>query len=160
MPNVICNTSPLQYLYQINCLEILPALAGTVIVPEAVREELAVGLDRGLNLPKVDEYEWIILRSPKNQPVLPLSADLGSGEAEVVALALEIPDSLVILDDRLGRRSAELMQIPLTGTLGLLLDAKKKGFIKEISSLLDRLDQLRFHISSETRRAVLELAEE
>jgi predicted nucleic acid-binding protein len=92
--------------------------------------------------------------------VLPLAADLGRGEAAVLALALESPDAVVILDDGLGRRSAELLGIRLTGTLGLLLDARKKGLIVSIAPVLDVLDQLRFRVSPATRAAVLKLAGE
>ena len=55
---------------------------------------------------------------------------------------------------------AELLGIPLTGTLGLLLDAKKKGLISAVLPFLDELDRLRFRVSPVTRIAVLKLAGE
>jgi predicted nucleic acid-binding protein len=70
--------------------------------------------------------------------VLPLAADLGRGEASVLALALESPYAVVILDDALGRRAAELLGVRMTGTLGLLLDAKKRGLIPHILPLLGK----------------------
>ena len=60
MPDtVISDTSPLQYLHQAGCLAILPNLYGTVIVPEDVARELAVGAERGVSLPDVDRLDWI-----------------------------------------------------------------------------------------------------
>jgi predicted nucleic acid-binding protein len=85
---------------------------------------------------------------------------LGRGESSVLALALESKSPLVILDDGLGRRAAELLRIPLTGTLGLLLDAKKTGLVPAVMPLLNQLDRLRFRVSTTTRAAVLKLAGE
>lgn len=75
-------------------------------------------------------------------------------------LALESPGSVAILDDALARRVAEVLEISFTGTLGVLLDAKKAGLIQELRPLLDRLQALRFRLSSQTRTAVLRRAGE
>ena len=53
-----------------------------------------------------------------------------------------------------------MLGIRLTGTLGILLDAKKKGLIPAVSPVLDELDRLRFRVSPVTRAAVLKLAGE
>jgi predicted nucleic acid-binding protein len=103
---------------------------------------------------------WVVIRQPVSAPALPLAADLGRGEAAVLALALESQDAVVILDDGVGRQAAELLGIRLTGTLGLLLDARKKGLIPKISPVFDELDRLRFRVSPATRAAVLKLAGE
>ena len=77
-----------------------------------------------------------------------------------MALALESSDPIAVLDDALARRVAEALAIPLTGTLGILLDAKRAGLVPTIMPLLDELHALRFRIHPETRAAVLKLAEE
>ena len=160
MPDFICNTSPLQYLHQLGRIDILPALTGRVIVPVPVMAELADGRALGWDVPDVGDFPWVSTRQPVSAPALPLAADLGKGEAAVLALALESQDAIVILDDGVGRRAAELLGIRMTGTLGLLLDARKKGLILRISPLLDELDRLRFRVSPATRAAVLKLAGE
>lgn len=160
MPDAICNTSPLQYLHQIGQLDLLPRLAGSVVVPNAVCDELDAGLAQGIELPKVTALPWIHRRDPISAPALPLAADLGPGESAVLALALETPGSSVILDDALGRRAAELLGIPFTGTLGLLLSAKKMNLIAAVAPILDHLTELRFRLSPSTRTAVLRLADE
>ena len=91
MTNVICNTSPFQYLHQIGQLHILPALAGKIIVPPAVVEELAVGRVAGVDLPDLLQLDWVMVQSPAGQSALPLISDLGAGESEVLMLALESP---------------------------------------------------------------------
>ena len=160
MPEVICNTSPLQYLHQLGLLHILPALAGEVVVPVAVDEELAIGRKAGVSLPDPKTLSWVSLRRPKSQPALPLIHDLGPGETEVLMLALETSDPVVVLDDALARRLAETLKLRLTGTVGLLLDAKRAGLIETVGPSLDRLQALRFRLSSQTRAAVLRLAGE
>ena len=50
MPNVIADTSPIQYLYQTNLLDLLPQIYGYIIIPQAVVDELAEGLALGVSL--------------------------------------------------------------------------------------------------------------
>jgi predicted nucleic acid-binding protein len=124
LPEVICNTSPLQYLYQLDLLSILPALAGTVWVPPAVVDELAVGRAAGVRVPDPETLPWVKVRRPVGEVALPLVNDLGPGETEVLMLALELRGAVVVLDDGLARQVAETLRLPLTGTLGLLLDGQ------------------------------------
>jgi predicted nucleic acid-binding protein len=141
-------------------LHLLPSLAGKIIIPQAVAAELAAGKKAGVDLPDIAGQAWLTLRTPVSVAALPLVTDLGPGESQVLALALELPGSLVIMDDLLARRVAETLHIPLTGTLGVLLAAKRNGLIRDIASILDMLQDLRFRVSSATRAAVLKLAEE
>lgn len=160
MSDVICNTSPIQYLHQLQLLHILPALAGRVIIPPAVVEELSQGRTSGINLLDVNVLKWVEIRRPVSELAVPLVTDLGSGETEVLMLALEMREAVVVLDDDLARRVAETLGLRLTGTLGLLLDAKKAGLIPAIAPLLDQLQTLRFRVVPHTRVAVLKLAGE
>lgn len=160
MPEIICNTSPLQYLHQLELLSILPKLSGKVIVPPAVVGELAAGIKRGMNLPDVSVLEWVVIRRPISTMALSLINDLGPGETEVLMLAIESFDPIVILDDGLARQVAELRGIRLTGTLGLLIDAKKAGLIPAVKPVLDQLDALQFRLALHTRLAVLKLVGE
>lgn len=77
MPEVVVNTSPMQYLFQTGLLEILRALYGTVVLPEAVQMELAEGRSRGVALPDPTSMSWITIRSVRNRALLPLVTDLG-----------------------------------------------------------------------------------
>ena len=160
MLEVVCDTSPLQYLYQIELLDLLPALASRVFVPPAVQEELSVGRSLGFKVPAVEHLSWVAVRQPASHQAIPLIHDLGPGETEVLLLTLESPGMIAVLDDALARRVAGVLEIPFTGTLGLLLDAKKVGLVPAIRPLLDNLHSLRFRISPGTRAAVLKLAGE
>lgn len=161
MPEVICNTSPLQYLHQLGLLHILPALNDSIIVPLAVVTELSQGRQLGYDLPDIETISWITIHTLTNSSLLPhITDDLGSGETEVLALALEISDTVVVLDDALGRLAAKKLSIHFTGTLGLLLDAKKISLLDTIAPRLDQLQALGFRLSPQTHRLILNLANE
>jgi len=160
LPDVIRNTSPLQYLYQVELLHVLHALAGHIVIPPAVAEELWTGWIVGVSLPDPTTLDWVTVRRPTSTAAVPLVTDLGPGEAEVLMLALESRDAVVILDDALARRAAAMLGLRVTGTLGLLLDAKRAGLIPAIAPILDQLHALRFRLASHTRIAVLALAGE
>jgi len=160
MPEVVVNTSPLQYLFQLGLLDLLPALYGQVFIPEAVVRELSAGRTRGVSLPDLSSTPWLTVHPLTSRAVLPLAAGLGRGEREVLALALELAEPLVILDDSLARRFALRLNLPLTGTLGLLLKAKQVGRIDQLGSTLRRLQDLGFRLDEGTRKSILKLAQE
>ncbi|MEW6367553.1 MAG: DUF3368 domain-containing protein [Acidobacteriota bacterium] len=160
MAETICNTSPIQYLYQLGLLDLLKQLCGSIVVPPAVVDELAVGRGLGVSLPDLAAIEWVTIRRPVSEKALPLLTDLGPGEAEVLMLGLETRGAVVVLDDALARELATSHRLPLKGTLGVLLDAKEAGLIEEVKPLLDRLHDLRFRLAPHTRAAVLKLAGE
>lgn len=160
MREVISNTSPLQYLYQAELLDLLPALYGTVVVPSGVADELAAGRALGLALPDPKTLPWARVRVATDVALLRIVADLDRGEREVLAIAKQVSDPLAILDDGLARRYARLLGVPFTGTLGVLLKAKSTGLLARVSPVLDRLEALRFRFDAQTRAEVLKLANE
>ena len=160
MPVVICNTSPIQYLYQADVLELLPALTGQVYIPEAVVAELEEGQRRNVLLPALEDLSWLVVRPVRDRTLLPLVTHLGDGEKEVLALGLETQDPLLLLDDRDARRYARTLGLEITGTLGLLLRAKERGILNAVQPVLDRLQSLRFRLDVRTRQMVLKRAGE
>lgn len=160
MPEVVCNTSPLQYLHQIGQLSIIPALVRSIVVPPAVQVELEAGIAKGLDLPQLDNLQWVRIQAPIGAKAASLITDLGPGESQVLMLALETPGSIALLDDALARRVATAKGIPIKGTLGLLLDAKHAGHLPILKPSLDRLQDLGFRTAQHTRDAVLKLAGE
>ena len=160
MPEVIVDTSPLQYLHQLGLLDLLPDLYGEIQIPESVVREIAAGRALGVALPELTTLPWIKIRRVVGLAVLPLVSDLGAGEREVLALALEADHPLVVLDDALARRVARRLDLALTGTLGLLLKAKQAGRIARLEPLLERLEALNFRLDPYTRLSVLRLAGE
>lgn len=86
--------------------------------------------------------------------------DLGAGETEVLMLVRERADAIAVIDDKLARVIAENLGIKFTGTLGILVEAKRAGLIDSVGSLLDRLQELRFRVSPSVRALILREAGE
>jgi len=160
MREVISNTSPLQYLHQLDLLDLLPTLYSEVLVPYAVVREIEAGRSLGVALPVLETLPWLRVQEVANAALLPVLSDLGAGEREVLALALEQSNPLVILDDSFARRFARRLELPLTGTLGLLLRGKEMGRIDLVKPYLDRLEALHFRLDQRTRSDVLAVAGE
>jgi predicted nucleic acid-binding protein len=136
---VIVNTSPLLYLYQVNRLELLQQLYGMITVPPAVPQELETGKRQGVDVPEVNSIEWIQIRPVASATIIPAVIDLGQGEAEVIALGLENPGSLLVFDDSLARRIADLYRLKYTGTLGVLVKAKQSGYLSAVAPVINML---------------------
>lgn len=137
---VVSNTSPLIALDQIGHLQLLKQLFSQLLIPPAVRREIQ---------PKPNLEDWIIERSLQ-QPIGPqiLGASLGNGESEAVALALEVSADLLIIDERPGRRLAEMLGVPVIGTLGILLASKRRGYLPLVKPSVDALIALGFRVAA------------
>ena len=157
---VISDTTPIQYLHQAGRLDLLRKLYSSISVPEGVVAELAAGRAQGVSLPDLDRHDWIQGQAAPHLGVLPLAADLGRGEREVLSLALERPGALALLDDDLARHFAKHLEIAFTGTLGVLLKAKVAGHLDAVRPVLEHLQSLGFWLDPATRKAVLEIARE
>jgi len=160
MPDVICNTTPLQYLHQMGCLQLLPQLYQQLIVPEAVVDELRQGELQGMDVPSLGALEWVSVQTVSFVDLRRVPAGLDAGEREVLALALGKADPLLILDDAAARNQARVLGIPFTGTVGVLMKAKRTGLISAIRPRLDQLDRAEFYLRPEVRGQVLELTGE
>ena len=157
---VICNTSPLLYLHQVGQLNLLPQLYGDVVIPPAVEKELLVGAKKGIDVPDTSRLPWLKMRPLADSTLLPAIVDLGPGEAEVLALGLAHPNCLLILDDQLGRQIARLNNLTYTGTVGLLIKAKREGFLPAIAPVLDELQRTNIWLDKALIQLVLAEANE
>lgn len=157
---VIVNTSPLLYLHQIHHLELLRELYTTVLVPTAVVHELAEGMRKGVDVPEPTGISWMTVLSTRDRRIIPLLSDLGAGESEVILLGVEHPQSLLVMDDALGRKIARMNDLTITGTLGVLLKAKQTGLVSEIAPLLRQLIACGMWISPAVESMILARAGE
>ena len=160
MPKAISNTSPLLYLYRGGVLGWLPELFSEIWVPDAVVLELGEGQRRGYDVPSPSDDGWLREVKPGAVPSEWLILDLGAGELPAMALALENPDRVVLLDDALARRIAQAAGLEVWGTLKVLLEAKRQGLTESISPLIERLKDTGMWISADVQRRVLALAGE
>ncbi|XWK87639.1 MAG: DUF3368 domain-containing protein [Phormidium sp.] len=157
---VIVNTSPLLYLHQVGQLQLLQQLYDKITVPTAVTQELEVGKEQGVNVPEINSMAWIEIRPVTSAVLVPAVIDLGQGEAEVLALGLEIPDTLLVFDDRLARRIADLYKLKYTGTLGILVKAKQVGYIPAVAPIIAMLQSQGMWLNDKIINDILRLCGE
>ncbi len=100
------------------------------------------------------------MRPVQDRTLLPLVTRLGKGEKEALALGLESPNHLLVLDDLVARRHADAANLNFTGTLGVLVLAKAQGLIDDVRQILRHLQELQFRVDSKTLRIIQDLAEE
>jgi predicted nucleic acid-binding protein len=160
MSNAISNTSPLLYLYRIGAIQLLPKLFDEIWIPDAVKEELLTGKDRGYDVPVPADFEWLRVVNPKSMPSEWLALDLGPGEVAAMSLALENPNQVILLDDMLARRTAQAAGLSVWGTLKVLLEAKSRGIIEKAEPFVSRLNESGMWISSDLKQRVLRIAGE
>ncbi|MDU9050766.1 MAG: DUF3368 domain-containing protein [Candidatus Electrothrix sp. Rat3] len=142
---VFSNTTPFIALSSIGQLDLLPSLFSEVcIVPEVV-EECRVG--GRIGVPELTYFPWIkqVGSSPDVRSHILLELD--KGEKFTIHTACVRKADLVIIDEKIGRNVAEYLGLTVIGTLGILLNAKKKGLIASFSDCVAEMQRngLRYH---------------
>jgi predicted nucleic acid-binding protein len=147
---IICDTSCFIVLANIEALDLLSKVYGQITTTPEIASEF------GDLLPSWVE---ILSVSDKHKQQL-LEMQLDKGESSAIALALEIPDSTVILDDNKARRIAQQLNLKYTGTIGVIIKAKLIGIIPSIKPFLEKIKQTDFRISPDLEFNALKEAKE
>ena len=143
---VVADASCLIVLENIRELPLLQKLFGEVYITQEVADEF------GVDLP-----DWIKIKKVQNTiQQNALSLILDAGEASAIALVLETENSLLIIDEKKGRRTAQQLNLKITGTLGVIRRAKEKSLVNSIADLLIKLENADFRISPTLRTKILE----
>jgi predicted nucleic acid-binding protein len=146
----VFDASPLIVFQQVGQLDLLRALFDRAVVPTAVAEEVAPSL--GV-LPS-----WIEVHPVFTNPAI--SALLHAGERAAISLAVQLGADFVILDDLAGRKAAERIGLAATGSLGLLVRAKRGGMIREVNPLMDAMIAAGLFVSDGLYHRILSIAGE
>jgi predicted nucleic acid-binding protein len=147
---IIADTSCLILLDKIGELSLLNELFGEIYITNEVAKEYQNVLP-----------PWFIIQEPqdKNYQTI-LEANIDKGEASAIALALEYKDALLIIDDLKGRIYAQKLGLTITGTLGIIVDAKSAGIISSAKKILEKVKETNFRISPEIELQILKLVKE
>ncbi len=162
MNKVVANTSPLIGLAAIKQLGVLKSLFGEVYIPNFVFEEV---VQKGAGKPGSIEVknvinDWIYIKSVKNEKEVELLlAVLDRGEAEAIVLAREVNAEIILLDNREPRIFAKKIGLNVLGTVGILLLAWKKGYIKNPLNCINDLRQKGFWLSDSLLEEVRQIIE-
>ena len=140
-------------------LDILGKLFETVMIPEAVYNEVFNKKVSNLDLKKTKFLQ--IEKVTDRKMVKLLKMQLGYGESEVIALALEKGIDRVIIDDKQARKVADKLGLKVIGTLGILILAKEKQVIKEVRPLvLSMMEKINFRIDRALLNKILGILNE
>ncbi len=144
---VVSDSGPLIAFERIQQLQLLPALFTRILIPPAVEKEVAC-------LRKLPR--WVLVQPLAQPPRLGrLGLSLGAGEREAIGLSLEIAASRLLVDDKAARRLAKSLQLPVIGTLGLLLAAKRRGFLPTVRPCLEALQDASFYLTPDLYARIL-----
>jgi predicted nucleic acid-binding protein len=151
---VVADTSPLYYLLSIHHIDVLPQLFGTVFIPDAVHRELrhpaapalvrewAAALPSWVEVTPVEMLDDAVLRM------------LGAGEREAITLALSMHADLILIDERKGAQVAMTKGFDVTGTLGVLGLAARRGLV-DLADAFERLKRTNFRYRQEIMDGLL-----
>lgn len=146
---VVSNTTPLIALAWLEQLDLLPALFGQVHIPQAVLDEIRYKPEAP-GAAELPQAPWLVLAPITNRKsVMLLSDQLDAGESEAIVLSQELQASLLLMDERRGRRRALQSGLTVTGTLGILIEAKTRGMIDPLRPMVEKLRLLPFRMSDE-----------
>lgn len=155
----ILNASPVITMAKAGYLQIFDHLAETLLIPEAVAQEI---MEAPASDParKALESGWGRRASPGQIPPTILEWGLGHGESAVLALAVERQGCVAVLDDSAARRCARSFKLPLIGTLGAILRARRLSLITSAAQAFVALRTAGLRFDDQVARASLGLVGE
>jgi len=140
-------------------MELLRRLHRRVVVPHAVITELERGQAKPLAL-EAERPDWLEVAALASAPSPLLTAYLDAGEAAVIALAMEQGIRRVVIDERRARMVARTMGLEVVGSVGVLLRAKREGFIAEIKPSIEAMQAAGIRLSERLLEFALQEAGE
>jgi predicted nucleic acid-binding protein len=158
---IVADTTSISELAKVNYLNLLPKLFGRVIIPQGVYDELKTGQHPAAKI--VQELSWLDVVAVNNRLVVEELQKVGNldlGESEAIALAEEMGADQLLIDEKAARRVAMARNLPLIGTMGILLLAKRQGELENVKDILDQMQQQGTRISNRLYHQVLILAKE
>lgn len=158
---VVSNSSPLIHLAKTGRLNLLEALYGQVSIPEKVYLECTDTVHHREEVEAISQTDLIKRHSIEDKRLSRLLySEIDAGEAEALVLALESSADLILLDDQEARNKARKLELPVTGTLGVLLKAHTKGLIDSLEDEIYKLQTSGFWLSQSIIDTVLSWSNE
>ncbi len=143
----VCNTTPLRYLIAIDQEHLLGQLFESVVIPQAVHEELTdKRTPDKVRVRMLPPPSWCRVQAVEEQPS-EFAAILHRGERQAILLAEASHVDLILIDEQLGRTIALSRGLPVSGTLGVLERADRAGLIDDFPAILGTLKASGFYIS-------------
>ena len=161
---LVCNTGPLIALAKIDRLSLLQDLGlERILIPPMVQRELwgKIGPESPAIEAALNQFIQVVKLQNIDQRIENAVVDLDNGEKEAVILAASLPEETVLLiDDQAGRKVARNLDLSVLGTAGLLLLAKRQGFVENVSALIEEMRRQGYWLSDALVAQVRRLAGE
>ena len=159
---VVADASPLITLAAVDQLRLLQPLYTEVLVPPTVHREATGPTPIAPGAQQVRRADWIRVQEVNDTLLIDaLRVELDLGEAEAIALAVQISASVLLMDERRGRAAAQRLGCRVVGVLGVLIEAKQRQQISAVRPILDAMrTQAGFRVSEELHARVLDAAGE
>ena len=159
---VVSDTTPLITLLKANKLHILHRMFGEVLVPEAVFSELTSNTtfqDEADLIRNSDYIRVVSVRDKSQVSFLQRATGLDLGESEAIIYADESKADLLLMDEVLGRKIAQNMKLPITGSVGILIRAFQLGIIssEDAEDAFEKIQKSNRHISDTLINKALEI---
>lgn len=146
--SVVSNTGPLIALAKVDALALLKSLFGEVKIAPAVYLELFA--KTGPEIPRLhaafQDFLTTVPLPPMDTSLEAATQHLGAGEQQAVLLA-HSENTLLLIDDRQGRSAARSLNLSVSGTVGVLIEAKQNNLIPQILPLLEQIRQNGYWLS-------------
>ena len=159
---VVSDTTPLITLMKAERLSILHSLFGEVRIPEAVFSEVTGNetFKDEAEIIRNSEYIRVVkVRDQRQVEFLQRVTGLDVGESEAIIYADETKADLLLMDEAAGRKVAQNMNLPITGSIGILIRAFKSGIITadEADDVFARIKRANRHMSEALINKALEM---
>lgn len=162
-PRFIADAGPLIALARVEKLLLLRSLFGIGLIPPAVHQEVqtASGRPGAARIGEALSAGWLRVTPLADDTLAAnLALIVDAGEAEAIALCLERKANFLLIDDAKGRRIAECAGVSLVGVAGVLLAAKSRGLLVDVSPVLDELAGVGYRLSRQLIDSVRRKANE
>ena len=150
----VLNASPIITLAKVDRLDLLVGPVPAVCIPAAVAEEIAAGPEDDPGRRALESGWGTRLAESVLRPEI-LGWSLGAGETEVLSVALEQPGWTAVVDDATARACARSVGVPIIGTLGVVLRARRQGLVSSASEIIRELRESGLYFDDHFIRSVL-----
>ncbi len=151
---IVVNASPIICLGKSGLIGILPALFTDIVVPAAVIKEITARDDIAQACAPFLAHQSVKVEADIVIPPSVIAWDLGAGESSVLSCALKQSEHWAVIDDREARKCAVTLGCLFTGTVGVILLAKKRGIISSVKESLIKLQNAGLWLSQEFVREI------
>ncbi len=152
--HAIVNASPFIILSKAGLLDLLPGLFGKIEMPVGVADEIRSGYDIASEQLQSVTNNWLTIARIEVDKDVALW-NLGNGETQVLSLARSSGAGIALIDDQAARRCAKTFGLPVMGTAGLLVLAKKRGFLSSVKDGIGSLEAAGLYLADSLRDSII-----